>query len=155
MNRQIEKKALKIPRYVPLLNPLIKTMLRLGAPVGPMTLLTVRGRKSGKSFTTPVGVMELDGHRYVIGTFGNVNWVRNLRVAREAKIGKGRHRKLVRAQELPVDKAADVFQRVFAPYLSSKVMSSFLKMGYDLNKESTSADYLKEAQRHPAFEVFQ
>jgi deazaflavin-dependent oxidoreductase (nitroreductase family) len=155
MNNQIEKKVLKIPRYVPLLNPLIKTMLHLGAPVGPMILLTVRGRKSGKAFTTPVGVMELDGHRFVIGTFGNVNWVRNLRAAREAKIGKGRHRKLVHAQELPIDKAADVFQKVFAPYLSSKLMSSFLKMGYDLNKESTSADYLKEAQRHPAFEVFQ
>jgi hypothetical protein len=98
--------------------------------------------------------MKHDSHRYVIGTFGNVSWVRNLRAAQEAKIGKGRHRQIVHAQELPIDKAADVFQQVFAPYLSSKVMSSFLKMGYDLNKESTSADYLKEAHRHPVFEVF-
>jgi deazaflavin-dependent oxidoreductase (nitroreductase family) len=118
-----------------------------------MTLLTLRGRKSGKLRTTPVGLMEHEGHRYLIATFGEVNWVRNLRVARKAQIGKGRHRETVAANELAADQAASVFKQVFAPYLSSRMMSSFLKMGYDLTPESTSEDYLKEAHRHPAFEL--
>ncbi|MFI5420699.1 MAG: nitroreductase family deazaflavin-dependent oxidoreductase [Nitrososphaerales archaeon] len=153
MQSQEGKKTLKIPRFVPLMNPLMKTMLRLGAPVGPMTLLTVRGRKSGKLHTTPVGVMKENGRRYLIGTFGNVNWVQNLRAAQEAQIGKGRHRETIHAKELSEDRAAAVFQRVFAPYLASKMMSSFLKMGYDLNPKSTTAGYQKEASRHPAFEI--
>ena len=148
-----EKTKIKIPSFVSLLNPLIKTMLRLGAPVGPMTLLTVRGRKSGKPRTTPVPVWKAQGHRYLLATFGNVDWVRNLRSVQEAQVGKGRRRETVHAKELSVDEAASVFQQVFAPYLSSRMMSSALKMGYELNQKSTPEDYRREAGRHPAFEI--
>src|SRR2546428_8199540 len=77
------------PFYVPMLNPLMKSFLHLGVPVGPMTLLTIRGRKTGRMYSTPVGLFRLEGHRYVFDTFGNADWVRNLRAAGEAKIGRG------------------------------------------------------------------
>ncbi len=142
-----------VPFYVPLLNPLMKSFLYLGVPAGPMTLLTVRGRKTGRSHTTPVGLFKLQSRRYVFDTFGNADWVRNLRAAREAVIGRGWGRKQVIAKELSFDEAALVLKEIFAPYLASRFRSSFLRMGYGLTKDSTIDDYAREARRHPGFEL--
>ena len=60
--------------------------MRLGLPMGPNVPLTVRGRTSGLPRTTPVAVVEIEQHRYVIGAYGDVQWVRNLRAAGEALI---------------------------------------------------------------------
>jgi deazaflavin-dependent oxidoreductase (nitroreductase family) len=146
-------KSHRVPFYVPVLNPLVKSFLHLGVPAGPMTLLTVRGRKTGRSRTTPVGLFRLEGRRYVFDTFGKADWVRNLRVAREAVIGRGWGRKRVAARELSLDEAAMVLKEVFAPYIASRFRSSFLRMGYSLTKDSTMDDYAREARRHPGFEL--
>jgi deazaflavin-dependent oxidoreductase (nitroreductase family) len=118
-----------------------------------MTLLTVRGRKTGKRHTTPVGLFEYDGRRYIFGTFGEASWVRNLRAAREATITRGRRRSSVVATELPTGEAASVLQNVLTPFFRSRMMSQFLRMGYELKPESTMDDFLKEARRHPGFEL--
>ncbi len=127
--------------------------LHLGVPAGPMTLLTVQGRKTGRPHTTPVGLFKLAGHRYIFDTFGNADWVRNLRTTREAVIGRGWSRKHVAALELDTDKAALVLREIFAPYVASRVRSSFLRMGYSLTRDSTMDDYAREARRHPGFEL--
>ena len=36
--------------------------------------------------TTPVALVEIGDRRWVVGTFGEVNWVRNLRAAGEAAL---------------------------------------------------------------------
>src|SRR5712664_338261 len=127
----------RVPFYVPLLNPLMKSFLHLGVQAGPMTLLTVRGRKTGRPHTTPVGLFRLEGRRYIFDTFGNANWVRNLRATREAVIGRGWSRRQVTALELNNEKAAVVLREIFAPYIASRIRSSFLRMGYSLTKDST------------------
>ncbi len=146
-------KGHRVPFYVPLLNPLMKSFLHLGVPAGPMTLLTVRGRKTGRSRTTPVGLFKLEGHRYVFDTFGNADWVRNLRASREAVIRHGWSRRQVTALELNREKAALVLRDIFAPYIASRFRSSFVRMGYSLTKDSTIDDYAREAKRHPGFEL--
>jgi deazaflavin-dependent oxidoreductase (nitroreductase family) len=146
-------KSHRVPFYVPLLNPLIKSFLRLGVPAGPMTLLTVRGRKTGRPRTTPVGLFRLETRRYIFDTFGNADWVRNLRAAREAVVGRGWGSKQVIAKELSLDEAALVLKEIFAPYIASRFLSSFLRMGYSLAKDSTVDDYVREAGRHSGFEL--
>jgi len=47
----------RAPRFVPFLNPLAMRLLRRGRLMGPNTLLTVRGRKSGELRTTPVALV--------------------------------------------------------------------------------------------------
>jgi deazaflavin-dependent oxidoreductase (nitroreductase family) len=146
-------KSHKVPFYVPMLNPLMKSFLHLGVPAGPMTLLTVRGRKTGKLHTTPVGLFKLGDRRYIFDTFGNADWVRNLKVAREAKIGRGLHREHVMATPLSREESSIVLREILAPYVSSRIKSSFLKMGYSLPKDSTLADYDREAKKHAGFEL--
>ncbi len=142
------------PFYFGLMNRLVKSLLRMGLPVGPTTLLTVRGRKSGRPRTTPVGFLEHDGRRYVFGTFGEVDWTRNLRASGEAVVGRGWRRKRVSAVELrrPEEKAL-VLKDVLAPFLASRMGSRMLRMGYDLTRDSTMDDYVREAMRHPGFKL--
>lgn len=65
--------------------------MRLGLPMGLNVLLTIRGRTSGQPRTAPVAIAEIDGRRFIIGAYGEVQWVRNLRVVGEADIAfKGR-----------------------------------------------------------------
>ncbi len=112
-----KKKTSSIPFFVPLLNPLVKSLLRVGLPMGPMTLLTVRGRKSGQPHTTPVGLLEREGHRYVFATFGGeASWVHNLRAAGEATLTHGGRQQKVSAMELSPEVAGPILKDVLAPY---------------------------------------
>lgn len=140
----------EIPFRIGIVNFFIKNLLRLGLSVGPTTLLTVRGRKTGTPRTTPVELLEHDGHYYVLGWFGDSNWCRNLRAIGEASIGRGRKRREVVAEEVKdMEKWARVLKEILVPFLGS----SILKMGFDLTKDSTREDYAREAMRHPGFEV--
>lgn len=92
-------------------NVLATILLRAGLPlVGygnhPMYLLTVRGRKSGQPRTVVLVIIERNGKRYLCAPFGVVDWVRNLRVAGEAILTRGRRSETVNSRELPQGEAA-------------------------------------------------
>src|SRR5947209_14911333 len=91
----------RVPFFVPLFNPIARRMLRGGVPLGPNALLTVRGRSSGIDRTTPVAVVAIGGHRWVIATFGDVNWARHLRAASVATLTVNRRTEAVAAGEPP------------------------------------------------------
>ena len=60
--------------------------------MGPNVLVTIRGRVSGEPRTQPLAVFSDQGHRWLIGTFGDTNWCRNLRANPDVEIRHGRHR---------------------------------------------------------------
>jgi hypothetical protein len=70
------------PRWLRLFNKVNVRIQRLGVPLGPTQVLTLRGRTSGKSCTTPVTPFTVDGQRYVIGGFAHGDWVANARKRR-------------------------------------------------------------------------
>ena len=142
-----------VPSIVPKLNPLVRRLLRVGVPMGPNVLLTIRGRTSGQLRTFPVALMESGGRRFVFATFGEVNWVRNLRAAGEAVLRRGRHTEAVVAVELPAEEAARVMAVAMAPFLASPMTAPLLHRWYDLSRDSSPADYLEEARHHPVFEL--
>jgi deazaflavin-dependent oxidoreductase (nitroreductase family) len=63
-------------------------------------LLEVRGRKSGKLFSTPVNLLELKGKRFLVAPRGRTQWVRNAEAAGEITLKKGRTRLRFRLREL-------------------------------------------------------
>ncbi len=142
-----------LPSIVPMLNPLVRRLLRVGVPIGPNVLLTIRGRTSGQPHTFPVALMESGGRHYVFATFGEVNWVLNLRAAGEALLKRGRHAEAVVAIELTAAEAAQVMADALAPFLAFPVTASLLRRWYDLAADSSPADYLAEARRHAVFEL--
>src|SRR5256885_3013067 len=107
---------IRVPSIVGFFNPVARRVLKVGALLGPNALITIRGRKSGLDRTTPVALVEIGGQRWVIGTFGEVNWVRNLRAAGRATLSVGRRRDEVLATELDEATATAFFRHVIAPY---------------------------------------
>jgi deazaflavin-dependent oxidoreductase (nitroreductase family) len=145
------RSTIPMPALVGFLNPLASRLLRAGLPLGPNALLTVRGRKSGQPRTTPVAIVEVGGKRWVIGTFGEVNWVRNLRAAGSATITIGAREEKVAAAELSREEAARFFAEVLAPYVRG------LRIGRSLLSLLGARDILDEpklaAERRPVFEL--
>ena len=64
-------------------------LVGLGLGPGHMYLLQVRGRKTGKLFSTPVDPLELQGKRYLVAPRGRTQWVRNAEAAGEITLKKG------------------------------------------------------------------
>jgi len=119
--------------------------------LGPNALITVRGRKSGLPRTTPVALVELDGKRWVIGTFGEVNWVRNLRTAGEATLTVGRRREQVVATELSLERRAEFFRDVIGPYVRRLPAGGLLLAV--LGAREILDEPLRAAEHRPVFEL--
>ena len=108
--------AVPAPRWVTFFNPIAKTLLSFGVPLGYNALLTIRGRRSGEPRTTPIAIIDTDGRRWVWAPFGEVHWVQNLRAAGRATITVRGRSEEVRARELDESERlaffGDVLRRV-------------------------------------------
>jgi deazaflavin-dependent oxidoreductase (nitroreductase family) len=143
----------KVPSFVSLLNPLMAGLVRLGLPTGAdMRLLTVRGRASGRDRTTPVAVFEHDGALFLFGTFGDTQWVRNLRAAGEAVLARGRQQSRVLATELTNEEAAPVLRGALERYLATP-MRPFLARYYAGSADGPIDDFVELARHHPVFRL--
>ena len=63
-------------------------------------LLQVRGRKSGKIYSTPIDLLELGGKRFLVAPRGRTQWVRNAEAAGEITLKKGSKRQQYRLRAL-------------------------------------------------------
>lgn len=141
----------KAPSFVGLFNPIAQRLLKVGPLMGPNALITIRGRKSGEPHTTPVALVEIDGRRWVIGTFGEVNWVRNLRVARAATIAVGSKHEEVVAEELDLSARAAFFRDVLGPYVRRLRIGALILSV--LGAKEILSDPATAAERRPVFEL--
>lgn len=128
---------------------IITRLLRLGLPMGPIALLAVRGRKTGAEYTAPVAVMTYGQDRWLVGAFGEVSWVRNLRASGEASLLRGQHREHIRVAELPAAEAAPVLKE----YLKRFGIVPFMRPYFEVKAAAPLADFEREAQGHPVFRV--
>ena len=125
---------------------LFVALLRVGFKIGSMSLLTVRGRKSGQPRTVPVLLVEHDGHSFLVAPYGVVQWVRNIRAAGTATLTRGRHSKVISVIELPAQEAAPILKQ----YL---VKATAARPYFDATKDSPLEAFEREAARHPVFQI--
>src|SRR5260370_13300547 len=62
-------------------NRLVARLTRLGISIWGSRVLEVTGRKSGLPRRTPVNLLTLDGHQYLVSARGEGEWGRNVRAA--------------------------------------------------------------------------
>jgi uncharacterized protein (TIGR02391 family) len=74
-------KVYKLSLGTRLINWTFRVMTRMGVGASYRHILTVPGRKTGQLHSTPVDVLELAGHRWLVAGYGPANWVRNARAA--------------------------------------------------------------------------
>lgn len=134
---------------------ILKALLRVGLPMGPMVLLTVRGRKSGQPRTTPVDLFERNGRSFLVSTHRqeSSNWVRNLRTAGEGVLSRGRSRRSITVVELAPDTAGTVLKEVLGPRLALPLRGFVLRRTFSVPPDAPLADFIAAARSHPVFEI--
>jgi deazaflavin-dependent oxidoreductase (nitroreductase family) len=121
----------------------------IGVGIGPahMRLLQVRGRKSGKIFSTPVDLLEISGKRYLVAPRGRTQWVRNAEAAGEVTLKRGsklqrfRLRAMSDTEKLPILRAyLDRFKKEVQRY-------------FPVPAGSPPQAFAEVAESYPAFEL--
>ena len=125
---------------------LLMTLQRAGVNMGTMSLLTVRSRKSGQPHTVPVRLVEQDGQRWLVAPYGPVQWVRNLRVAGQATLTRGRRSEAISVTELPAGEAAPILKE----YL---IHVADVRPYFDVTRDSPLEAFEREEPRHPVFRI--
>ena len=128
------------------LNALVRPLARLGL-TGPRThLLTVPGRKTGKPWSTPVSIVRNGDARWLVAPYGERNWVKNARAAGWVELRRGRRRERLSVEELPPEQAVPVLRRYYEQGLVTRPF-------FEANLDSSAAEWLAEAPRHPVFRL--
>ena len=70
-------------------NRLFSIAIGFGIGLGHNYVVEVRGRKSGRIFSTPIDLLEVEKRRYLVAPRGETNWVRNARAAGRVTLRKG------------------------------------------------------------------
>lgn len=125
-------------------NTIVSVLARAG--IGPIHLLTIRGRRTGRPHTIPVVPVEQDDRRWLVAPYGVVSWVHNARAAGRVSLRRGRDRGEYAVREVGPDEAGPVLKRYVS--IASRTRASF-----QASKDSPVEDFVAEAHRHPVFEL--
>lgn len=139
-------KTYRMSRATRLINSLFRTLTRFGLGASYRHILTVQGRKTGRLYSTPVDVLELDGQRWLVAAYGPVSWVANTRAAGEVTLGRGG-----RSQQFEVEEAASTAAvAVLRNYITEiRVARPY----FDAGPSSTDEEVAEELPRHPVFRL--
>jgi deazaflavin-dependent oxidoreductase (nitroreductase family) len=130
-------------------NKIMGLFHRAGVPVGPVHLLRVRGRASGKEYTNPVAVVQSAGAQYVLQAFPHSDWVKNVRAAGEGVLIRGRKKQHVRLEEVPPEERGPI-AREFPGQVPMGV-SIFVKNG--VVEDGSPESFERAAPGIPVFRV--
>jgi len=128
------------------INAVMTPLVKLGTGPGNTYLLTTTGRKSGEPRTTPVNIIDLDGERWLVSSYGNVGWVHNVRAFPRVTLRRGREHESFRAEEVEPEQAGPVLKvcvrrvPITAPY-------------FDAKRNDPVDRFVTEADRHPVFRL--
>jgi deazaflavin-dependent oxidoreductase (nitroreductase family) len=99
-------------------------LVGLGLGFSHSYLLQVRGRKSGKLFSTPVDLLELGGKRFLVAPRGRTQWVRNAEAAGEVTLKKGKTQRKYRLRAIP-DAEKPVILKAYLDSFKREVQTYF------------------------------
>jgi deazaflavin-dependent oxidoreductase (nitroreductase family) len=152
----IQARALShAPLAIRFSGPLVNLLLRFRTPLGPNKTVIMYGRNSGRRLEVPLAIMEFRGRRFIIGTFGETNWVRNLRARPEAEVRSGGRTTAVRARELDDAATVEFFRESLTTYLGELPLIGrvFGRVFLGLTAPAMLNDPVAAAARHPVFEL--
>ena len=156
-------KQYRVGLFVRSNNAVMRTLIRAGVRIGTFAVLTVRGRKTGRPVDVPLVVFPHDGDRYLVASYGVVNWVRNLRAASGmAELRRGNAIEKIRAVELPAEEAGPILKSSLhagPPGIPRPIVRMFRRYSVlpylDVDLYSSDDDFVRASRHHPVFEVQQ
>jgi deazaflavin-dependent oxidoreductase (nitroreductase family) len=118
----------------------------LGIAPSFMYLLEVKGRKSGKIFSTAVNVLEINGKQFLVAPRGRTQWVLNAEAAGEVTLKRGNRRKF-RVRQLDEPEKPQVLKAYLTNYKSA------VRKFFPISPEAPLEEFAKIAAGYPAFEL--
>jgi deazaflavin-dependent oxidoreductase (nitroreductase family) len=91
-------------------------LIRIGIGLSHNYLLEVRGRKSGRTYSTPVNLLELDGHEYLVAPRGFTQWVKNVLASGQASLVRGLKRREILLQPIPDEAKPEILKTYLDEY---------------------------------------
>jgi deazaflavin-dependent oxidoreductase (nitroreductase family) len=121
----------------------------VGLGLGPqyIYLLQVRGRKTGRIYSSPVNLLEFEGRPYLVAPRGQTQWVRNAEATGEITLKKGKSRRSYRLRAIPDNGKAEILKLYLERYASAVQRFFPVPDGSDLE------DFEQLAARYPVFEL--
>jgi deazaflavin-dependent oxidoreductase (nitroreductase family) len=128
-------------------NKMMEVFHGIGLPVGPMHLLKVKGRRSGREFTNPVAPVKVGGTQYILQAFPESDWVKNVRAAGQGTLVRGRKAQRVKLIEVPPQERGAIAREF--PKQVPMGAGIFVKNGVVADKSPTSFE-----QAAPGIPIF-
>ncbi|HEU5336150.1 MAG TPA: nitroreductase family deazaflavin-dependent oxidoreductase [Terriglobales bacterium] len=110
-------------------------------------LLQVRGRKSGKLYSTPIDLLEISGKRYLVAPRGRTQWVRNAEAAGEVMLRKGRTRLHYGIRHIPDNDKPEILKAYLDRFRATVQRYFTVKAG------SPQQVFMDIASQYPVFEL--
>ena len=129
-----------------LANAAVQLAVGIGLAPERYWLLTVRGRASGAPRSTPVIVHARGAERWLVSPYGERAWVRNARAAGRVRLSRGGRRETLAVEEVDAEAAAPILKE----YLRETPIT---RPFFDVTPDSSLADFVREAARHPVFRL--
>ena len=109
-------------------------------------VLTVRGRKTGNTYSVPVLLVEEHRQRWLVSPYGEVSWVRNARAAGEVTLSRKGRSEVLKIHEASPQESAPILKQ----YITRE---SIVRPYFDVRPDSPLEAFVAEAPRHPVFQL--
>jgi len=129
-------------------NGLFTGLLRVGVGPPGIQLITVRGRTTGREWSTPIQPVVLEGARYWVAVFGETDTVKNARTAGRATLSRGSAREDVRLTEVPITERVPMLRA-----RSARATGPMVQPYFAATPQSSDAELAAIAPRHTVFKL--
>ena len=136
----------KVGRAEKIANLAAKLMVRAGMGPGRIHLLTVVGRKTGRSFTTPVTILESEAGRWLVAPYGTVAWVKNARASGRVTLSRRGYRQTLAVREVEPATAAPILKAYLA-------IEPITRSAFGLSADAPLEEWQAIAPKHPVFRL--
>lgn len=128
-------------------NRIFGFLVGLGLGLSHNYLVQVRGRKSGKLYSTPIDLLVIEGKRFLVAPRGRTQWVRNAEVAGEVTLKKGKYNRRFSIRTLPDSEKPPILKS----YLES--FKTAVQRYFPVPAGSPPQHFADVASSYPVFEL--
>jgi deazaflavin-dependent oxidoreductase (nitroreductase family) len=112
-----------------------------------MQLLQVRGRKTGRVYSSPVNLLQFRGKPYLVAPRGRTQWVRNAEVTGEILLKRGSAVRKYRLRPVPDADKPEILKLYLDSYKSA------VQRFFPVRAGSPAESFRPIASSYPVFEL--
>ncbi len=122
-------------------------LVGLGIAPGYMQLLQVRGRKTGRVYSSPVNLLQFGGKPYLVAPRGTTQWVRNAEATGEIVLKRGSERRKYRLRPISDPDKSGILKLYLESYKSA------VQRYFPVPAGSPAAAFRDIASNYPVYEL--